>query len=323
MTLTFLTPLGAVLILGLIVPLVALLFVRRRARHVRSALGVSEPPFRRLAVVLLALVLAGTLVGFAAAQPVVEQTKSRRVRTDAEVFFVVDVSRSMLAQSGPGAPQRFDRARVAASKLRASLPDVPVGVASMTDRVLPHLFPSADEDVFEATLNRSLGIERPPPSSGVATQATNLSSLATIRGLHFFSPGPDTKRRLVVVFTDGESTPVSNARLGTLYRQPPTIASIFVHVWNRDERVYTRGASEPQYRPDPSSRAILERLAKSTGGSVFAEGDLGAATRQARKLLGEGPTVVRGQSGNRTALAPFLAAAALLPLTLVLRRRDR
>ena len=323
MTLTFLTPLGALLMLGLVVPLVALVFVRRRARYVRRALGVSEPSFRRLAVALLALVLAGALVGFAAAQPVVEQTKSRHVRTDAEVFVVIDVSRSMLAQSSRGASRRFDRAKLAASRLRGSLPDVPVGVASMTDRVLPHLFPSADGDVFDATLNRSLGIERPPPSSGVATQATNLSSLATIRGLHFFSPGPDTKRRLVVVFTDGESTPVSNARVGTLYRQPPAIASIFVHVWNRDERVYNRGAPEPQYRPDPNSRAILERLAKSTGGSVFAEGDLGAATQKARSLLAEGPTVVRGESGNRTALAPYLAAAALLPLTLLLRRRDR
>ena len=94
------------------------------------------------------------------------------------------------------------------------------------------------------------GIERPPPPSGLATVATDLSSLATIRGLRYFSPA--TKKRLVVVFTDGESSAVSNARVGTLYRQPPAIDSIFVHVWDRDERVYARGVPEAQYLPDPS-----------------------------------------------------------------------
>ena len=150
-----------------------------------------------------------------------EQTKTLRVRTDAEVWFVLDVSRSMLAQADTGSPTRLDRAKAAASTFRASLSGTPVGIASMTTRVLPHLFPGANEDVFQTTLDRSLGIERPPPPSGLATVATDLSSLGMIRGLRYFSPS--TKKRLVVVFTDGESTAVSNARVGTIYRQTPAI----------------------------------------------------------------------------------------------------
>ena len=42
-----------------------------------------------------------------------------------------------------------------------------VGIASLTDRVLPHLFPSTDVDVFEATIERSMAIERPPPRSSL------------------------------------------------------------------------------------------------------------------------------------------------------------
>jgi hypothetical protein len=320
MSLTFLTPEAVLLTLGATVPLAALFLVRKRARRVRRMLGVSEPSFRGLLVALGALFAASVLVGLAAAQPVVERTEAREVRTDAELFVVLDISRSMLAQEGLGSDRRFDRARDAASRLRASLPGVPMGLVSMTDRILPHLFPSADEDVFEATLRRSLAIEKPPPSAGLTTVATSLSSLAAIRGLRYFTP--TTRKRVVVVLTDGESTPVASARVGSIYRQKPAITPVFLHFWDDDERVYSRGAPE-RYRPDESSRTVLERLAESTGGHVYSEGDLGAATAKVREVLGSGPTVVEGTSGDRVALAPYLAAAAFLPLILVLVRRDR
>ena len=96
---------------------------------------------------------------------------------------------------------------------------MPVGLASLTDRVLPHLFPSANHDVFQAALDRSIGIERPPPSSSLLGNATKLDALATIRGLRYFSPAK--KKRLLIVLTDGESHPVAGARLGTLFRREP------------------------------------------------------------------------------------------------------
>lgn len=317
----FLTPLGAILAIGAIAPLVALLAVRRRANRVRRTVGISAAGKRPLAVPLVALACAGWLLGLAAAQPVLERTSTRRVRTDAEAFFVVDVSRSMLAQGGQGSPMRIDRAKDAASELRGRLSDVPVGVASLTDRVLPHLFPSDDVEVFQATLERTIGIERPPPRSSFLTNATRLDSLAAIRTHRFFSPDSDT--RLLVVFTDGESQPVATARLGTLFKREPAIEVVFVHVWGGSERVYARGAPEPQYLPDPSARAILDGVATSTGGSVFSERSLESATQRARQLLGSGPTVTEGLYSGREALAPYLALAAFLPLGLLLWRRDR
>lgn len=318
---SFLTPLGGMLALGALVPLVVMLTVRRRAERVRRAVSLPRMRTRRLLVPVAALLGAAVFVGLAAAQPVLEQTSDRRVRTDAEVFFVIDVSRSMLAQSGQGSPNRLDRAKTLAAELRASLPDIPVGIASFTDRVLPHLFPNADADVFQATLDRSIGIERPPPSVSFLSNATKLDSLAAIRGLRYFSP--KAKKRLVIVFTDGESLPVASARLGTLYRRPPVIKPIFVHIWGEDERVFTRGAPESQYLPDPSSRSILDGLAASTGGSVQSEASVAGIERTARQLLGSGPTVVEGSRSGRTALAPFLAVAAFLPLSILLWRRDR
>jgi VWA domain-containing protein len=319
--LEFLSPGGALLAFGVVLPFVALLLVRRRAGRVRDGLGLARLPRRGLLLALAALLVTGTLVGLAAAQPVLEWETTLRTRTDAEAFVVVDVSRSMLARRSAGSPTRLERATAAAIDLRAALPEVRFGVASLTDRTLPHLFPSADRDVFGATLTRSLGIEQPPPRSAFAALATSLEALATIRTHRYFSP--TSRKRLLVVLTDGESQPISGARLASLFREPPVIEVLFVHLWHADERVYTEGAPEPQYEPDPSSRVVLDGVARSVSGNVFAEGQLGAAARRARELVGSGPTVVRGEQGRRIALAEYLAAAALAPLGLLLWRRDR
>ena len=319
--LTLLTPFGALVAIGVLVPLAASLGIRRRAGKVRRRIGLQDPPLRRFLATPATLLVAGALVGLAAAQPVIEQTAVRQERTDAEVFLVLDVSRSMLAQRDDGFPMRIDRAKSGALAMRASLPGVPIGIASLTDRVLPHLFPTTDLDVSVATLERSLGIERPPPRSSIATSATSLDALAGIRGLRFFSP--KAEKRVLVVFTDGESVPVSTARLAKAFSAPSAIETVFVHIWHADERVFDQGVPEPQYLPDPSSRPILERLAEATGGSVHSEEDLLAAIRSTREALGDGPTVARGESSGRTELAPYLVVVALLPVGLLLWRRDR
>ncbi len=321
MSLSILTPLGLLLAAGLVIPLAAMLRARRKAGLVRDALGVEPPRRRALGVPVAALVAGAALLGLAAAQPVFEWTEDQRVRTDAEAFVVVDVSRSMLAQADQDTPMRLERAKAAALALRTSLADVPVGIASMTDRVLPHVFPTTDQPVFESTLERAIAIEKPPPRSSFALGATSLSALATLRGLRFYRP--DSKQRLAIVLTDGESQPVANARLGGLFRRDPAIDVVFVQFWGEGERVFSRGVPEPQYRPDPAARPTLDRLAASTNGAVYSEAQLGAASAKARELLGSGPTVVHGEEAGQLALAPYLAAAAMLPFGLLLWRRDR
>lgn len=319
MRLLFLTPWGALVGLIVLVPVVALVLVRRRARRVRRSIGLDEPPARRLLAPLVALVAFAALLGLAAAQPVLERTRTVRVRTDAEAFVVLDISRSMLARRG-GAPRRIDRAKAAAIELRSALTGVPVGLASLTDRVLPHLFPSPDDRVFAATVSGSIGIERPAPRSALATSATQLESLAAVRTQRYFAPS--ARKRLLVVLTDGETQPASRARLRALFRRPPVIDVVFVRFWNADERVYSGGTVEA-YEPDPASEAVLAGIADAVSGTVYPEGEVGAAGRAARDLVGSGPTVVRGERGRRTTLAAYLLAAALAPLILFLVRRDR
>jgi len=315
----FLTPLGALLALTLLVPLAVLVLRERRARSVRSSLGLAQTPLRSVAPIAIALAAAPCLLGLAAMQPIVETTKTIDERTDAEVFVVADVSRSMLASSRAGAPTRLERARADAEHLRDRLPGVPVGILSLTDRLLPHLFPTADESVFRSTLAKSIGIERPPPELFFSTRATQLNALAAVPERGFFSPS--ARKRLLVVYTDGESQPV-DSELTRAFARTPRVETLFVHVWGGGERIYETGVPERGYTPDPSSVAALRRAAELAGGRVFEESEADETAGAAAELLGSGPTRQRVIEGERRALMPYATMLALLPLGFVLYRRN-
>ena len=305
----------------MIVPLAALALVVRRATRTRSTLALPPRSRRRLIAPVASMVLAAVLLGLAAAQPVLARETRLHVRTDAEVFVAVDVSRSMLARQARTGPTRLARARSLAVRLRDDLPGVRVGVASITDRVLPHLFPTPDDDVFRTTLYRSVDIEQPPPRSQYSVNATSFDTLTDVATRRFFAPA--AKKRVLVVLTDGESTPITAARIGRVFERPPAIKTVFVHVWDPNEHVYGTSGPEPQYHTDPASRAILEALAVATGGAVYREDQIKAAADRTRKFLGSGPTKAEGVRDARNGIAPFLALAALLPLGLLLAKQDR
>lgn len=319
MDVRFLTPLGAVLAATLLVPLAMLVLRERRARSVRASLGLEQRPLRSLVPLAAALALAPCLLALAAMQPIVETTRTISERTDAEVFVVADVSRSMLASAGSGAPTRLERAQTHAEELRAQLPGVPVGILSLTDRLLPHLFPTGDESVFRSTLEKSIGIERPPPALFFSTRATQLNALAAVPERGFFPPV--ARKRLLVVYTDGESQEV-DAELTRAFARKPRVQTLFVHLWGRDERIYETGVPERGYTPDPASAATLRRAADLVDGRVFAEAEAGDAATAAQQLLGEGPTRERVLEGERRALMPYATMLALLPLGFVLIRRN-
>ena len=315
--LTLLTPLGALVTAAVVLPLVAVLAAARRASTVRAALHLHAPRHGTDLTALAALVGAFVLIGLAATQPALSHDTVQRVRKDTQALFVLDTSRSMSAASGPSAPTRLARAKQAAATLRAAIPDVESGIATMTDRVLPDLFPVADLASFDGTLERSVGIEEPPPSS-VSVRATTFTALEAIPGSSFFATS--AKRRAIVLLTDGESNPFDPGELGRALARTDLIV---IRFWSAGESVFgPSGRPEPAYRPDPSAPATLDALAAATGGRAFAEGDLGAAKARLRGLVETGPTAaVVGRTRRETALAPFVALAALAPLVLFLRRR--
>jgi hypothetical protein len=221
MDISLLTPTSGLVALLVVVPAVAFLRMRRVGRRVREAVGLTEPGRRTFLLSWAALLGTAALLGAAAMQPVVSTDEERRVRTDAETFVVFDTSRSMLARAKPGSPSRLERAKAQATTLRESIPTVPVGIGSVTDRTLPHLFASGDAEAFRATLQKAVGIERPPPVHSLLRRVTSLESLGAVATQGFFSP--KAAHRVLVVFTDGETLAGTRARLGPLFQRPPGI----------------------------------------------------------------------------------------------------
>lgn len=311
------TPLGAAVAFVVLVPLAALVLSELRACRVRSVLGLGRPPRVVPALLAVSVTAAGLLVGAAAAQPILERGAMRHERTDVNAYVVIDTTRSMLAAPERRAATRLVRARTAAQELRAQVPELKLGIASMTDRVLPHLFPTLDEDVYAATLRHSIGIERPPPSRRRHT-ATDLVALAQLGPQGYFPATPE--RRIVVVLSDFETDPFSARKLGASLRRQ-RLEPIFVHVWEKRERIWG-GLGDAGYRPDPRSEQSMRELAAATGGRAFAEQELPEAKRALRELLGDGARRPLWRETSRTELAPWLALAAVLPLGFVLWRRN-
>jgi hypothetical protein len=316
---TLLSPLGLLVALAAALPLAAWLAGERRAERVRSALGLAAPEGRKRARAVAAAAVVA-LLALACAQPALVRDEQRRVRTDAAAMVVVDVSRSMQAAAAPGSPTRLARARSLAVQIREGLGDVPVGLAGMTDRALPLLFPSIDPVAFDQTARRALASESPPPRE-VNPVATTLGALAdAARGNLFL---PTDERRVVVLLTDGESRPYDEGEVARALRAAH-IDLVVMRVGSGDDRVFREsGTPELLYRPDPRADETLRLLADAAGGSAVPEGDAGAAVRAARAALGEGPTRSGGGERRLVLLAPWLALLALVPLAVALEPRPR
>jgi hypothetical protein len=316
---SFLTPVAALFALLALVPLAVFLGRRRRAEQIRLALRLAQPRARSWLLLAACLVAVPVLVGVAAAQPVITSARTVPQRSDAEVFVVIDTSRSMLASQSSGEPTRFERARDEATALQDELAGIPIGIASFTDRVLPHLFPTVDQRVFRETMNKAIGIERPPPSTSFGTNVTSLDALGAVPTLNYFRPA--AKRRALVVFTDGESQPVS-AVLSTDFSRKPRVDVTFVRIGDASERIYESGVAEAAYEPDPAARTTTAAAAALVRGRVLDEGRVAEAAAAVREALGTGPTIDRRIEGSRRALMPLVALLSILPLGFVLYRRN-
>jgi hypothetical protein len=314
---TFVTPWGLLFAVSALLPLAGFAGLEWRARRLRRAVGEPRPRVRSLVPVVASLTAVPALLALAAAQPIVERSKRHVDRADVQVYAVLDTSGSMQASAAPGSPSRLERAKAEALALRRRLSDVRFGVASLTDRTLPHLFPSGDLSVFAATLEQSVGIERPPPS--IATlRATSLASLGSLAVRGFFA----APRRVAVVFTDGEADQVT-AQAATDLRRAG-IRLVFVQVWAPRERIYVGSVPDPNYRPEGTSGTTLKQAAALTHGKAVGEGDLSrllAATRA--DLGGGGRTETLEQHDLRQVpLAKWFVLGAAFPLAFLLWHRN-
>jgi hypothetical protein len=308
--LTFATPFGALAALTALVPLAALAWAARRSD--RAARILQLQPSSRSSLLLPALLAAGACVcvGLAAAQPALRTVRHRTVRSQSEVLYVVDVSRSMAAAPGPAGQTRIARARNIVRRIHDAVDDVPSGLAGLTDRVLPYAFATANDAVFDETLQRSVTIEAPPPEQ-VSRNATSFGALAQIIPDGFFNS--TAKRRTCVVVSDAETRPYSTGQVATALGGDRGCRVVVVRVGGAGEHVYgADGVPEPAYAPDPAAGANARSLAQATGGRSFDAADVSGAVAAVRSAAETGPTVQAAQRTTTRPLAPWLALAALV-----------
>jgi hypothetical protein len=98
---------------------------------------------------------------------------------------------------------------------------------------------------------------------------------------------------------------------------------VLVRVGRDGERVFDdQGREEPGYAPVSGAAEIVDSVAAATAGSVYSERDARAAVGAAVAAVGAGPTGSAGRGAHRLPLAPWVLAAAVLPLGYLLRRRN-
>ena len=321
-SLTFLTPLGALVALAALLPLAALAASAHRANRAARLLGLEPAGPRSLVLPTVLAGLAFAILGVAAAQPALRTTHRQQVRTQSQIFFVVDVSRSMAAAPAVSGRSRLARARSDVARLRAAVPDVPSGLAGLTDRVLPYLFPTASTIAFAETLRRSVWIETPPPQQ-VSTNATSFDALTSLARDGFFMRSVST--RTCVLVTDAETRSYSTESVAQALDGPRGCRLLVVRVGGASDRVFAAdGTPEAGYAPDPSAPAKAQQLAEAAGGRAFDEGSLGAAVAALRTAAEVGPVRREAARATTRALAPSAAGvAAVLILALVLGRLRR
>lgn len=318
--LAFQTPAWALVALLVAVPLAALVVARRRSERVARVLSLDPPGRNALLVPVVALVGVAVLVGTAAAQPVLVDAGAAPTRDDAELLAVVDVSRSMLAAPALGAPTRFDRARALARRVRAAVPEVPAGVVSISDRVLPHLFPTPDPRAFSTVLDRALAVGRPLPRIGGGL-ATNVEPLTAVAGRGYFTDG--VSRRVILVLTDGEVLPIDPQLFQEGFADAPPVDVVFVRLGSPDERVFRANGRAESYRPDARLGAQLDLLADAIGATVVPEAEPARVEQVVREALGAGAVHTVRERRSTVALAPLVLVGSLVPLAVLVRRRNR
>lgn len=309
-SIVFLSPLAGLACLAAVVPVGVVVIAASRGQQAARLIGLEPAGLRHVVARAATAGAICVLLGLAAAQPAVRTSDTVHVRRSSQVLFVVDVSRSMLASDGPHGASRLERAKSVVLRLRRTVPDVPAGVAGLTDRVLPYVLATSDPASFENVVRRSVAIEAPPPRD-VARNATSFGALAAVPTAGFF-PTSATRRTCVLV-SDGESAPYSTAAVASALDGPGGCSLVIVQVWEPDERVYgVAGVPEAAYRPDDAARASLRRLAEMTGGQAFDVGQTAQAGAALRQLAQVGPTGDATVVERERLLSPALAGAALI-----------
>jgi hypothetical protein len=303
--LVVLSPWAALVGLAFILPLAALVLRERRDARLRAVLGLLAPTRRLRLLRALGIAVAGLLVAAAAAQPTLRDTGGAQMRSDVELYLAFDVSRSMGATASPGARNRLDRSLALARRLHGGLQDVPTGVATLTTRMLPLLFPIMDGRGVPAVLGGSVALMQPPPTALTTPRASQVGAITLAAHRTYFSRS--ARRRALVVFSDLDSDEFGlSGTLTTLRRA--RIEPFVVRVAAPGDRLFASDGRPDAYR---STSTLAVSQLRGAGWHAYEESQLERLARDVQQFLGTGPTRRSGVVESQRPLASVLGLAAL------------
>ena len=236
---------------------------------------------------------------------------------------MIDTSRSMLGADEPaarrsatrGRPRRRCASARPSRTCRSGSPRSPTACCRTSSRARTTTSSSRRSTARSASTGRRR-------TGAFVSTATRLAALETIVSRRFFTPTVaqpadlrDHRRR------ERARSPVR--KIAAAFRRPPGVDTIFLHVWDGDERVFDGNQPEPQYSPDPRSRGDPRRAPPTR--SAAASSPRASSTRAiaaARDALGDGHdgragarsgTGSRSRPTSRGARLPPARAPALAP----------
>ena len=169
-------------------------------------------------------------------------------------------------------------------------------------------------------LDRALAVGRPLPRIGGGL-STNVDPLIAVAGRGYFTDG--VRRRVMLVLTDGEVLPIDPQLFREGFADAPPVDVVFVRLGSADERVFRANGRTESYRADARLGAQLDVLADAIGAPVISEAEPEQVEAVVRGALGTGAVHTVRERRSTVALAPLVLVGSLVPLAVLVRRRNR
>jgi len=293
---------------SVLVVLIGVLFVRYR-RLIRQwrAVGFTFRAGRTLLVRITPVVLIIAMLGVAFAEPVLVSEDTIFERNDAEVGYLFDNAGSAAASRASGEPQRIERALSIAQKLSESeaMFGVKTFIATFTSTPTLHLPTTSHMATIMSVLQDVITVGDPPPETRcmAGETCTDIRALEDV-ALRFFSGENADTERILIVFTDGETSdgktnneekePLSSNAM-TKKLEDAGVKVIFVDLWSSNEAIFdgqkcvdtSIGCIDMRYSGDIQGREAFLAFVQDSGSGYVTEANQSLLAGMVSDMLGE------------------------------------
>jgi Ca-activated chloride channel homolog len=222
-----------------------------------------------------------------------------------ELVFAIDISRSMLAEDGPG--KRLNVAKTLANELVFGIRDPQIGVVLFKGQAFSALPLTNDREMIAEVLSAI-------DTSWISAPGTNVSDALKQAG-ELFSPDNQAER-IIVLFSDGENT-VGNVtqELRWLFHNKIKVYALGIGDPNGtlapDEQGNPRMNSDGQVLRSALNPSLLKNIAFNSNGAYFWAGDSNDLEQLKKSIKENESKSIRMVQQKRSLFGPLVLLAML------------